>query len=153
MCEEQSRDPATAANTALDRHCKQARDKSDRRQESAGARNQEPGPWCWPWQWNSAPSGTSHPSWEPTPTSAMIDLSKLAAGWDDNIIIAASLLPSSALYSFVWTCGESHLFLRGLHFYDPIFSHNWFSLPTSNFLHIAVKGGDTHCYTIQNQTS
>ena len=45
MCEEQSRDLTTAANTAPDSHCKQAGDKSDSEQELTGARNTKKNGW------------------------------------------------------------------------------------------------------------
>ena len=87
-------------------------------------RRDEKSPWR-PWQWKfsrgfflsagplrvHSPATQSH-DWYVKFIHQMAPL--------DNIIGRVTVL-----YSFVWTSGTPHLFLRGLHIYDPIFDCNW----------------------------
>ena len=54
----------------------------------------------------------------------------------------------TVLYSFVWTSGTPHLFLRGLHIYDQIFSHNWFE-SSSIALFLSTPAGPTISPAVQ----
>ena len=75
--------------------------------------------------------------------------------WHHLLVIISSYVWwwASVLYSFVWTSGEPHLFLRGLHIYDPIFSHNWFESSSITLFLSLTRHSSTTNTTPHNRKS